>query len=107
MYLGVEETTDRRSPETKIKVFRTEATARKWLSVELGFAWPAAANPALPVTQRNFHRRIRTVYEMPARWQRPNQVAIQKARGSRPWEDRRTDLEIVVASICRAALRTL
>lgn len=65
MYIGIEETTDRNHPETKILKFQNEKQAIKWVQETLRFAWSGATDPNLPITQQNFHRRVRELYKMP------------------------------------------
>ena len=68
-FIGIEESTDMRYPDPTFKRLPTERAALKWLAGGLkGFAYPGAADPNLPMTQQNFHHRIRTAYEMPAGW---------------------------------------
>lgn len=68
-FVGIEECTDQRRPDPVIRRFATERAARAWLAAApKGFAFPGAADPTLPMGQQNFHRRIRSAYEMPLGW---------------------------------------
>ncbi len=80
MIVGIEETTDSRYPQTKIAKFRSETAARKWLSRGGGYAWPAAADPTLPVGQQNFHHRLREAYVMPPHFRlSPKEVEAERS----------------------------
>lgn len=76
MILGVERTTDVNHPETKIIRLATERRSVKWMSEGGGVAWTGAARADLPVSQQNFHRRLRYVFRMPAGFR-----LTRKARG--------------------------
>ena len=107
--LGIEQTTDRRARETKIVRIATPARARRWLAMApTGFAFPGAADPTLPVSGQNFHKRFREVYEMPPRWR------VTKAAVDRLWEaqggsysSRRPWIDIKASLIAREATRRI
>lgn len=102
MIVCIEQTTDSRSPQTKVQTMRSEAAARRWLAAGSdSFAFPGAARGDLPLTQQNWHRRIRTAYVMPPHWRLPSANRIAAERGSRPWEDRRSDKDIVASIVWR------
>lgn len=73
MFVGIEETTDSRYPETVIKKFRSERAAVRWMTEEgaNGYAWSGAATHDVPGYQQNWHHRLRCVYEIKARYQPP------------------------------------
>ena len=75
MFYGIERNTDLRNPDTKIHRFSSRSAALRWSSKGGGFAYPGAADADLPMTQQNFHHRIRTVWESPSGW-RPPSVAV-------------------------------
>ena len=78
MIIGVERTTDRRYPETRIERFRSEAQARRWLAQGGGYAWPGAANEALPAYRQNWHHRQRMAYAMPPGYRLPKGTADEQ-----------------------------
>ena len=91
--LGIEETTDMRYPETKLRRFRSVSAALAWLGQDGNYAWSGAASNDLPVCQQNWHRRFRKVYLMPLGW-RPDSRQVRETvtqhRGSsyhvdEPW----------------------
>ncbi len=97
MIVGIEQTTDQRHPETRIMRLSSRRHAEKWLTDSGKFAWSGAADKTLPVGQQNFHRRLRSAYVMPSGWRMPSKKRVEEARGSRPWEDRRTHADIVAS----------
>ena len=105
--VGIEQTTDTRSPETKIVRLIGRERAIAWVSAGGGHAWPGAADARLPVQQQNHHHRLREAWEMPSGWRMPTRRAIAHVRGPRPWEDRRTDLDIVAALVRRSGVRRI
>jgi hypothetical protein len=71
MIIGIEKTTDMRSPQCRIVKFRSEAAARKWLDEFKDaepLAFPGAATSSIPASQQNWHHLIRTAYRMPPRF---------------------------------------
>ena len=78
MFYGVEQTTDQRCPDTKIKKFTSLKQALKWRSNSGGYAWPGAARNDIPGPLRNFHHRLREVYEMPRGWRKPSSKQLNK-----------------------------
>jgi hypothetical protein len=89
MIVGIEQTTDGRSPETKIARLAGRERALAWVSAGGGY------------------HRLREAWEMPPGWRMPTRKAIAHVRGSRPWEDRRTDLDIVAALVRRSGVRRI
>lgn len=78
MIYGIEESTDSRSPCTKIAKFATRKKAEAWRAKCQGeFTFPGAANPDLPATQSNFHRTLRRIYEMPQGWRKPTDKELR------------------------------
>ena len=67
MIYGIEETTDSRFPETKVVKFTSRKRAIAWAKTDQGFAWPGAASEDIPIAQRNWHRRLRDIYEVSER----------------------------------------
>jgi hypothetical protein len=65
MYIGIERTTDCNHPEYKFRKFKSAIAAIKWAENSGDFAWPGAARDDIPPSQQNFHRRFRSVYELP------------------------------------------
>lgn len=78
MIYGVEQNTDLRCPNTKIVKFTSIKKAKEWRDKNLGYAFPGAANEDLPVTQQNWHHRIRTIYEMPYGWRFPSKQYLRE-----------------------------
>ena len=78
-WLGIERNTDMNCPRPEYTFFRSEASAKKWAdSHEPVFAFPAAADPELPGTQQNFHRRVRDIYPCPAGFRMPSEREVDK-----------------------------
>lgn len=105
MIIGIEQTTDARSPETRVARLRSRAHAEEWARASGDYAWSGAADDAVHVCQQNWHRRLRDVYEMPAGWRMPTKREIEAQRGSRPWDDRRSSADIVASMVRRAGTR--
>ena len=106
MIYGIEETTDRRSPETKIVRLASERAAQRWLAQGGGLAWPGAADSRLPISQQNHHRRLRDASAMPPRWRPPSPVEIAMLRArARDW--RTSDLAYVARAIRRDRVREI
>lgn len=71
-YMGIEQTTDLRYPETRIESFTSRRAAQRWLdSWDNGFAWAGAARSDVSPGMQNWHHRLRTVHEMPVGWRPP------------------------------------
>lgn len=105
MIVGIEQTTDSRWPETKVVRLVGRKRTLAWVSAGGGYAWSGAADEQIPVQQQNWHHRLREAWEMPPGWRMPTRKAIAHVRGSRPWEDRRSDLDIVAALVRRDGVR--
>ena len=67
MIYGIEQTTDVRYPETKVVKFTSRKRALAWVAEDQGFAWSGAARNDIPVSQQNWHRRLRELYEVSER----------------------------------------
>lgn len=78
MIYGIEETTDLRSPETKIKKFASKLRAIKWSENSGGLAWEGSAKKGIPVSQQNWHHRYRYVYSMPLGWRSPSKKKLSE-----------------------------
>ena len=76
MIYGIEETTDSRFPETKVVKFTSRTRAIAWAKTDQGFAWPGSARDDIPAIQRNWHRRLRVIYEVKDR--RPDKAYFAK-----------------------------
>lgn len=63
MIVGIEQTTDSRSPETVVTRLSSRRAALAWVAQGGNLAWPAAANKDLPGGQQNWHHRLRQAYE--------------------------------------------
>lgn len=103
-YYGIEQTTDRRYPETKVVRLGSERVAQRWLAGGGGVAWAGAADPSLPHGQQNFHHRFRSVYVL-----RPG-ARITKQAVDRIWRSKRdcgTRPDIEARLIRRGAAREL
>lgn len=98
-YIGVEQTTDSRHPETVIVRLHSRKHAAEWTVGGGGFAWPGSASADVPAGQQNWHHRLRVVYEMPAGWRFPTKRQIEAKRGPRPWEDRRGNPDIIAGIV--------
>lgn len=78
MFYGIEHNTDLRCLDTKVKKFRSKKSAMDWKSGGGGLAFPGAATNDIPVSQQNWHHRIRKVYEMPTGWRPPSKKILSK-----------------------------
>ena len=66
MIIGIEYCSDSRDRNPTFKKLRTQEQASRWiLNAPKGYAYPGAADPALPMTQQNFHQRLRYALVMP------------------------------------------
>lgn len=108
MFIGISQNTDMHYRRTEIHRFRTEKAARAWLADDQqGLAYPAAASGELRVTQQNWHRRIRSAYELPKGF-RLNRKAISGRLSGYQSSTYRTSTEDLEASqYSSAAVREL
>jgi len=95
MIYGIQETTDHRSPETRIVRLSSVRAAQRWLADGgTALAWPGSVPASkggvggedIPLSSQNFHHRLKSAYETPSGWRLP---------GVREWkalhhEDRRS-----------------
>jgi hypothetical protein len=72
MIYGIEQTTDMRDPDTKIRKFSSLRQAERWAKDSGGFAWNGAVGSEVRPTMQNFHRRMRAIYQMPHSWRPPS-----------------------------------
>ena len=101
MILGIEETTDHRSPETKLVKFASEPAARRWAALGGGFAWPGAADSSLPVHVQNWHRRLREVWTTSGGFRLPSVHQWERL----PHGDRRSLVELRASAVRRVGTR--
>ena len=101
MIYGIEQTTDSRYPETKIRRFGGKKAALEWAKGGGGFAWDGGARHDIPSQQQNWHHRLRDIYEMPAGWRPPS--PSQQREYCRKWEgtSKRVSLADAIASAVR------
>jgi hypothetical protein len=78
-YIGIEQNTDLKHPETAIRRFRSEREARRWLDeYETRHAFPGAARNDIPPIQQNWHVRLRRVIVTPPGWRFPSKAEQAK-----------------------------
>lgn len=84
MFVGVEYNNDTRMPRTEIVQFVYENLARKWLNEwdYSTYAFPAAATHDIPVSQQNWARRTRAVYELPPYYHLPETKVREEVKRS-------------------------
>jgi hypothetical protein len=82
---GFEYSTDQTDHTITVKRFSSRSAALKWLQAVEGpqWAYPGAANSALPPTQQNWHKRVREIHTMPPRWRPP--TAREVSASQRKW----------------------
>jgi hypothetical protein len=97
MIVGVEFSTDSRSRHCIIKKFSSLKAAKKWANSEENgkFEDAGSAKNDLPMTQQNFHKVLRHIHEMPVGWRMPSKKRIQQMKGTRSWECRSTDNQLI------------
>ncbi len=107
MIYGVEQNTDMRHPDTRVYRFTSVRRALAWQNNmnrggEGVFAFPGAASDGLPVSQQNWHRRFRYLFESPPGWRPPSDARAAEAarRASTPTYPR-TRLDATAAAIMR------
>ena len=71
MIYGIDQTSDMRHPETKIRKFSSRKQAERWAEDSGGIAWKGAVTSSVRSSMQNFHRRFRSIYLMPHRWMPP------------------------------------
>lgn len=67
-YYGIEENTDMKCRQTKVVRLASRRAALAFIARPSEYAFDGAADELLPASQQNWHRRLRTAYEMPAGW---------------------------------------
>lgn len=78
-FMGIEQNTVMKCPQTVIRAFTSERAAKQWLEEwDSPFAFPGAARNDIPGYQQNWHHRLRTVYRMPAGWRKPSKSQIDR-----------------------------
>lgn len=107
MIYGIESSTDSRSHHCIIKKFSSLKAAKKWANSEENGKYEdaGAANNKLPMTSQNFHKVLRDYYEMPVGWRKPSKKQIEKMKGSRPWECRYTNNQLLAQVIYSERLK--
>lgn len=85
MFIVIKQSTDSRDNNYILQKFSSLKSAEKWIEKQTcGFAYPAAADNSLPVTQQNYHKLICTIYEMPLNWRMPSRKQLEKGLYE-PW----------------------
>jgi hypothetical protein len=104
---GIEQTTDRHHPETVVRKFASEKAATRWaLAMTCKFAFPGAADNSLPMDARNYHRRTRTIWRMPAGWRMPSrQVIAKELAASRGSVYARTSADVMSNAVVRDGIQ--
>lgn len=95
-YLGVEASTDQLDSRTALHWFRTETAAQKWLD-----EWDDPLAYGDPDGARNWHRRLRCVVVLPARWRIPHDrvKARRKSWASSVYAESFETAAAVIASV--------
>ena len=108
MFIGIEKNTDVNNPDTKIKKFQTESSAQKWLdSWDTPYAYPGAADESIPASQQNWHRRIRSVVEMPQNFRLSKKEVMEEYRFWRDSSHHKSDNDYKTTIYRRHSIREL
>lgn len=99
MIYGIDQTTDLRDLDTRIKKFTSKKAALIWKSQSGGYAWVGAADEDIAPSQQNWHRRFRHIYET-KNWRPPSkkklyELAIRDSSSTYP----RNSLDILASLI--------
>ena len=78
MIYGIEQTTDLRNRETKVEKFSSMAKAIKWGKRGGAFAWNGASRSDIDPQTQNWHRRLRSIYQMPYGWRPPSRTKLDE-----------------------------